>query len=317
MPFLAILILKQEHGWADGDEIISTPLTFVSTNHAIAAAKLRVIFADVDDTGCLDPDSVVTRITPRTKAVVFVGLGGQTGQYDRIETLCQTRGLKLVLDAAHMSGTRLRGETPGLGADATVYSFQAVKNLPTADAGMICLKDRAQAEHVRRLSWLGIDKDTFSRLEAGLSYSWMYDVPTLGYKTHGNAIMAAIALVQLRYLELDNSYRREIAGWYDEELGGESRITVVPGTPECVSSRHLYQVRVENRDDVVAALNRAMVFPGVHYRDNTDFSFYQAVSGSCPRAHAFSSSVISMPLHLQLQRGDVARSCQALRDASS
>ena len=81
---LAVRLLKERHGWNDGDEIISTPLTFVSSNHAILYERLRPVFADVDEYLCLDPASVAERITPRTRAVIFVGLGGNTGRLDEV-----------------------------------------------------------------------------------------------------------------------------------------------------------------------------------------------------------------------------------------
>src|SRR5947209_6955427 len=104
---LAIAQLNAHEGWADDDEIITTPLTFVSTNHAILYEHLKPVFADVDQYLCLDPDSIAAHITPKTRAVMFVGMGGNPGSYDAIRQLCNEHGLKLILDAAHMSGTRL------------------------------------------------------------------------------------------------------------------------------------------------------------------------------------------------------------------
>jgi dTDP-4-amino-4,6-dideoxygalactose transaminase len=304
---LAVKILKERHGWEDGDEIISTPITFVSTNHAILYENLAVAFADVDATGCLDPVSVAARITSRTRAVMFVGLGGNVGQYEAIEALCRKHGLVLILDAAHMAGTRHRGVVPGRGADATIYSFQAVKNLPTADSGMLCFADADLDKIARQQSWLGIDKDTFSRTQSSGSYKWYYDVPSLGFKDHGNSIMAAIGLVQLRYIDTDNAYRRQLAKWYDDVLSSIDAIDRVPVDPACESSRHLYQIRVRRRDEVLLALNNAGIFPGVHYRDNTQFTMYADNPHPCPKAREFSDEVISLPLHLRMSYADVVR----------
>src|SRR5215204_4123583 len=110
---LAVRMLKDEGGWQDGDEVITTPLTFVSTNHAILYERLTPVFADVDQYLCLDPDDIERKIGPRTRAVIFVGLGGNTGQYERVVDLCRRRGLALILDAAHMAGTRLNGRHVG------------------------------------------------------------------------------------------------------------------------------------------------------------------------------------------------------------
>lgn len=302
---LAVRVLKECNGWEEGDEIITTPFTFVSTNHAILYEGLQPVFADVDQYLCLDPDSVAARITPRTRAVIFVGLGGNTGQLDRIIALCRERGLKLILDAAHMSGTRYHGKHVGGEADVSVFSFHAVKNLPTADSGMICFGDRDLDAEVRKWTWLGINKDTYSRTVNQGSYKWYYDVEHEGFKYHGNSIMAAIGLVSLKYLEQDNAYRRQLSAWYDEFLQDEPCIQRVPVAPGCLSSRHLYQIMVDSRDEVMLALNNAQIYPGVHYRDNTLYRMYAYARGTCPHSMAASDRVISLPMHLRLSYQDV------------
>lgn len=168
---LAFDILKEENGWDDDAEVITTPLTFISSNHAILLANLKPVFADIDDTLCLDPKSVESKITDKTKAVLFVGLGGNTGHYKEVAKICEEHGLKLILDAAHMAGTRFKnGEVPGQEAEVVVYSFQAVKNLPTADSGMICFKNAEYDKIVREKTWLGINKDTYARTNSGGTY---------------------------------------------------------------------------------------------------------------------------------------------------
>ncbi|SAL61535.1 DegT/DnrJ/EryC1/StrS aminotransferase [Caballeronia telluris] len=302
---LALELFKTKFDWEDGDEVITTPLTFVSSNHAILYAKLTPVFADVDDSLCLDPDSVASRITDKTRAIVFVGVGGNVGQYEKVLKICRERGIKVVLDAAHMSGSRFHGRHVGHDADVTVFSFQAVKNLPTADSGMICFQDEEDDVRVRKMSWLGINKDTYARTATQGAYKWMYDVEEVGYKYHGNSIMAAIGLVQLKYLDNDNSYRRQLASWYEELLWGQDNIKLVKITKGCESSRHLFQIRVKNRDELMLALNEHEVYPGVHYRDNTEYRMYASGKGQCPNAHQASTEILSLPMHMGVSRKDV------------
>lgn len=309
---LAVRLLKERHGWADGDEVISTPLTFVSTNHAILYEQLNVIFADVDEYLCLDPESVAARITPRTRAVMFVGLGGNTGRLEETARLCRERGLRLILDAAHMAGTRWRGRHVGAEADAAVFSFQAVKNLPTADSGMICFADPELDAEARRWTWVGIDKDTYARTMSRGAYKWHYDVDHVGFKYHGNSIMAAMGLVALKYLDRDNAYRRTLCAWYDEQLDG--KVQRIPVRDGCESARHLYQILVEDRDEVMLGLNEHTIYPGVHYQDNATYPMYAWMRGTCPRAEDASARIISLPLHMRLTRGDVVRIHEALRE---
>jgi dTDP-4-amino-4,6-dideoxygalactose transaminase len=308
---LAVKIFKDAYGWQEGDEIISTPITFVSTNLAILYERLRIIFADVDEQLCLDPDDVESRITPRTRAVIYVGYGGNTGQYERIVALCKQHKLKLILDAAHMAGTRLHGTIPGKEADAVVYSFQAVKNLPTGDSGMICFRDPEHDRLCRMLSWLGINKDTYSRFKG--NYKWKYDLEDVGYKYHGNSIMASIGIVQLKYLDQDNAYRRQLAAWYDEQLLGLEQVQAIPVAEGCTPSRHLYVIRTSDRDGLLQTLNENGIFPGVHYRDNTEYGVFGGGKARCPRAADMSQSILSLPMHMELNREDVVTVCQAIR----
>lgn len=310
---LAVKIFKEAGHWRDGDEVIATPLTFPSTNHAVLYENLKPVFADVDEFLCLDPDSVQDRIGPRTKAVVFVGLGGNTGRYRGIRQICDEHGLRLILDAAHMAGTWAGSRHAGLDADASVFSFHAVKNLPTADSGMVCFQEGQRDLEARRWSWLGIDKDTYARMHEDGRYSWMYDVDRTGYKYQGNSVMAALGLVGVRYVEADNKARRQIASWYDEYLLDTPGISVVPMTPGTTPSRHLYQVQVERRDEVIADMNSDNIFPGVHYRANTDYPMYAYGAGTCPRAEAASERIISLPVHPGLTCQDVSRVADSLR----
>ncbi len=308
---LALKIFKDELGWKDGDEVITTPLTFVSTNHAILYERLRPVFADVDETLCLDPHSIEQRITPRTRAVMFVGMAGNAGRLKDVRDLCKKRNLKLILDAAHMAGTYYQEKHVGHGIDCTVFSFQAVKNLPSADSGMICFCDGALDVRVRMEGWLGIDKDTFLRSGTGSergNYKWEYDVPHVGLKAHGNSVMAAICLVQLKYLEEGNKRRRELCGIYERRLGKHKQIHFSEYLPDCLSSRHLFQIRVSenSRNELILFLNKHDIFPGVHYRINSEYPMYRYALGTCPNAEKASREAVSLPLHLRLKDEEVA-----------
>ena len=251
---LAVNILKRKYGWQDGDEIITTPITFVSTNHAILYENLHPCFADVDEYLCLDPVDVEKKINEKTRAVIFVGYGGRVGKLDQILALCKKHNLHLILDAAHMAGTRVNGVFPGTweGVDVTVYSYQAVKNLPTGDSGMICFADAELDAQCRMLSWLGINKDTYARTTVQGSYKWNYEVDYLGFKYNGNAIMAAIALAQLPYLDEENARRRELVAIYDRVFTKNPKIQIIqtPYPQEC--AYHIYEIAVPDREGLLS-----------------------------------------------------------------
>lgn len=305
---LAVKILKLQNGWKDGDEIISTPITFVSTNHAVLYENMKVTFADVDKYLCLDPVDVEKKINDKTRAVIFVGYGGRVGQLDKVIEICKKHNLKLILDAAHMSGTRVNGVVPGTwdGVDVTVYSYQAVKNLPTGDSGMICFADGENDAIARKMAWLGINKDTYARSNKG-TYAWKYDIDYVGYKYNGNAIMAGIALAQLPYLDEENVRRREICKKYTEGFKDNKKIQIVeaPYPDEC--SYHIYELIVPDREALLGELAKHDIYGGVHYRDNTEYSMYKYANGTCPYAHEVSQHLITLPLHMWLTDEDVEK----------
>lgn len=287
-------------------EVITTPLTFVSTNHAIIHAGLVPVFADVDASLNMDPASVEALIGPDTLAVVFVGIGGNARNYAEIRKLCDRHGVYLVMDGAHMAGTMsprvfhgviIADSQVGWDADVAVFSFQAVKNLPTADSGMVCFADDKKHERAKRLSWMGIDKSTYTRNQGG--YTWEYDVPEVGWKYNGNAVMASLGIVGLRYLDHDNAHRRQVAQWYGDVL-----IPHLPG-----SSRHLCQVVVDDRDAVMARLTAHGIGTGVHYKINTRYPMYE---GDFPVAERLSERILSLPCHMGVTQEDVERVCALL-----
>lgn len=312
---LAVKILKMQNNWTDRDEIISTPITFVSTNHAILYENLHVTFADVDEYLCLDPVDVEKKINKRTKAVIYVGYGGRVGQLEKIIDICKKHNLKLILDAAHMSGTRVNGVCPGTwdGIDVAVYSYQAVKNLPTGDSGMICFNDAESDKLARQLAWLGINKDTYARSNKG-TYAWKYDVDYAGYKYNGNAIMAAIALVQLKYLDEENIRRREIVEMYNQAFSSNNKIKIVKTNYLDECSYHIYELIVPDREALLGKLAENDIYGGVHYRDNTEYSMYNYADGTCPYAHEVSQHLITLPLHMWLTDDEVQRIIKVIND---
>jgi len=330
---LAIMQLKMKYNW-DGqddwevkDEIISTPLTFVSSNHAILYNGLKVVFADIDESGCLDPESVLEKITRKTKAVLFVGLGGNIGQLSKIRNICKEYNLKLIYDAAHSSGTKwaTSGSKWGIAlnnvgccndVDVSIFSGQAVKNAPFGgDSGWICWNGEDAEEmdkQTRQLAWLGIDKSTDQRTQQEGSYKWHYNVNKVGYKYHGNAIMGCFGLVSLKYLEHDNAYRRYLSDLYKHHLK-YLNLKIVQHSEDCISSRHLFQILVDKRDEIMLALNQYGIFCGVHYRSNINYPMYDYAKGTCPKSDYYSDHNISLPMHMHLTPEDVKYICDSLK----
>ena len=175
---------------------------------------------------------------------------------------------------------------------------------------MICFKNGDFDAIVRKKAWLGINKDTYARTQNMGNYKWKYDVEYVGEKGHGNSIMASIGLVQLKYLDRDNSYRRQICKWYRDRFEKyPDQIKLVRIEPGCESSCHLFQICVENRDELMMALNDAEIYPGVHYASNINYKMYNYAKGTCPYSDYVSDHTISLPLNMYLSYEDVQKIC--------
>jgi perosamine synthetase len=283
----------------EGSEVITTPLTFISTNHAILYERCTPVFADVQaNTGNLDVASVSSKITERTKAIMAVHLAGYPCDLDELYALARSRGLPVIEDCAHACGAAYKGKRIGSHGELHAFSFQAVKNLPTGDGGGLVVQNERLDARLRRLRWLGIDKDTFGRAQ-GASYSWNYNVTELGFKYHMNDIQAAIGLVQLQRLDKENARRAEIAERYRRGLAAVPGVRLLQQSNDRKGSNHLFCILVENRDDLALKLKTAGIETGVHFRRNDLYPMYR-YDGSLVNAEQFWQSCLSLPMHLML-----------------
>lgn len=287
-----------------GSEIVTTPITFVSTNHAILYERCLPVFADVqEDTGNVDPASAASKITGRTKAIMVVHLGGYPCDLDEVYALARSNGIAVIEDCAHACGAVYKGKRIGSHGELHAFSFHAVKNLPMGEGGALVVRDEALDERLRRLRWMGIDKDTFRRSSETI-YNWNYDVTELGFKYHLNDIHAAIGLVQLQRLEEDNTRRAEIAARYRSGLAGVPGLRFMRQGNDRTSSHHLFCILAEKRDALVLKLKSAGVETGVHYRRNDLYPMFRR-DDSLMNAERFWQSALSLPLHLQLSEEQV------------
>ncbi|MDP1721679.1 MAG: DegT/DnrJ/EryC1/StrS aminotransferase family protein [Candidatus Gottesmanbacteria bacterium] len=261
-------------GIGKGDEVIIPSLTFVSTAHAVLYVGAKPIFADIErDTLCIDPADVIKKITKRTRAIIPVHYGGHPCDMDTLKKIADEHHLTMIEDASHACGSSYHNEKIGSISPFTCFSFHAVKNLATGDGGMITVKDKTVADHLRRLRWVGINKDTWDRLEevseegekSYRAYGWYYEVEELGYKCHMNDITAAIGLVQLQKLETANTLRRSLAERYTRELEKLPEIICPTVRSGMITAQHNYVIRCKDRDKLHLYLRDHGISSGVHY----------------------------------------------------
>ena len=287
-----------------GAEVITTPMTFVSTNHAILYNGGIPVFADIEpDTLNIDPQDVQRQITPRTKAIVVVHYGGHSCDMDVILSLAYEHGLAVVEDCAHGCGGSYQGRMLGSLGDYGCFSFHAVKNLATGDGGMITTRNQTVDARLRKLVWLGISRSTWDRTERQ-GYWWEYNVEELGFKCHMNDIIAAIGLVQLAKLECTNARRRDLAGRYTQALAEVDWIETPVEKEYARSAWHNYVIKVANpadRDPLMEHLKGHGVSSSVHYIPNHLYQMYHPyVTGPLPVAESVWRRLITLPLYPDL-----------------
>jgi perosamine synthetase len=294
-----------------GSEVISTPVTFVSTNHAILYNQCTPVFADIQlETGNLDVNSVASRITDRTGAIIVVHYGGYPCDLDEFYRLSRETGIPIIEDCAHASGAVYKGRRIGSHGDIHAFSFHAVKNLPMGDGGALTVRSEEHYSRLQKLRWLGISRDTFNRTREN-QYHWQYDVTEVGYKYQMNDIQAAIGLAQLPNLDSYNARRAAIAARYTQALSTVPGVTLLTHKPDRTSSYHLFCIRVERRNDLMKKLESSHISTGVHYLRNDRFSMYQ--QQDLPNTEQFWQSVISLPMHLRLTDENIDYITDAIR----
>ncbi len=310
---LAMKVMRVE-----GYEVITTPLTFISTNHAIVYNNGIPVFADIyPDTLNISPDEIKNLITNRTRAIVAVHYGGHPCDMDLINEIAKKHNLVVIEDAAHGCGGEYKGRKIGSLGDIACFSFHAVKNLATADGGMITTNDPAIYSSLLKLRWLGISKDTWAREDKNRKYSWYYNIEEVGYKYHMNDINAALGLVQLKKLDRMNGRRREISEKYNKEFADLDWIETPIVKSYAKSACHNYVIKVEERDRLNIYLQEKGISTGVHYIPNNHYQMYKNCRGETPVCEEVWTKLLTLPLFPDLTDPEVDMIVEKVKRFSS
>ncbi len=282
-------------------EVITTPVTFISTNHAILYNDAVPVFADVEeDTVNINPAEIEKNITKDTKAVITVHYGGHACDMDPIRKLAEKHNLVIIEDAAHACGGEYKGRKVGSLGDIACFSFHAVKNLATGEGGMITTNDKVLYERLKKLRWLGISKDTWERDKLDKKYSWQYDVEEVGFKYHMNDIPAVIGLVQLNKLDSMNRKRKEKADYYRRSLDTLDWLELPVEKDYAKSAWHNYVIKTKTRDELNVFLQEKGISTGVHYIPNHYYKMYKACRADCPAVDKIWQKLLTLPLYPDL-----------------
>ncbi len=300
-----------------GDEVIVTPMTFISTVHSISYCGATPVFADIlPDTLNIDPNDVAKKIVPKTRAIIGVDIAGHPCDLDELMAIASENGLIFVEDAAHSCGASYKDKPIGSIAPFTCFSFHAVKNLTCGEGGAITAQDEWYQKWFNEMRWLGISRDTWKRSETDKGYQWKYWVEELGFKYHMSDIAAAIGVVQLKRLSQLNQIRQYIVSEYNRAFHDIDWLTLPQERSYVKSSWHLYQIKLPDetsRDRMINHLLGEGITPGVHYLPAHLHPYYRQFKSICPVASEIWRCILSLPIFPDLSHQEQEKVIDAVR----
>lgn len=314
----ALHIAYSAIGIQPGDEVLTTPMTFVATASSALALGATVTFADVEeDTANLDPEAVRAAITDRTRAVAAVDYAGHPAEMDAISEIAHAHGAKVVEDAAHSIGSLYRGRAVGTLADATTFSFFPTKNMTTAEGGAVAVVDAATGLRAHRFHNIGLvrEREDLRYPDEG---PWHQEVHEYGLNYRLPDVLAALGLSQLRRLEAFKARRAEIFQRYQEGLADIDGLRVPVKRDYVDPTWHLYPVRVLDgrRREVFEKLRAAEIAVQVNYIPVYWHPIFEDLGfkrGMCPNAEQFYAEELSLPMFADLTDSDQERVIHELR----
>jgi dTDP-4-amino-4,6-dideoxygalactose transaminase len=285
-----------------GDEVLIPSITYVASFQATSATGATPIPCDIDlNTGCLDVNDAKKKITKRTKAIMYVHYASGLGDRSSIFALAEQFSLRVIEDAAHSFGGYHSGVRLGEFGDLFCFSFDGIKNITCGEGGAVVSSDESLIQKIRDLRLLAVLKDTEKRYSG--QRSWDFEVEEQGWRYHMNNIHAAIGRVQLKKLDGFAKKRQETARLYVRQLAEISVQPVNVNFDNIVP--HIFPIFVpsSHRDNLKMFLHEHKVETGIHYKPNHLLKKYRTMD--CPISEQFGKSVLSLPLHVNVNENDV------------
>jgi dTDP-4-amino-4,6-dideoxygalactose transaminase len=309
--FLSLKVL----GLREGDEVVTSPMTFAATANVVEHCGARPVFADIDRaTLNVNPEKLEEAVSGKTVAVIPVHMAGRPCEMDAIRDAAGRHGLKVINDAAHAIETRYRGKSIGCLGDFSAFSFYATKTLAIGEGGMLTTENDQWAQRVRVLRLHGISRDAWKRYTSESDFR--YETVEPGYKFNMWDVQAAIGIHQLERLEKNLARRRELFSRYDRAFSDTEQIITLD-TEDDEDTRHARSVyvillRLEalkiDRDGFAAALKAENIGSGIHFTSLHTHSFYREKYGlkpeALPEAYFVSERTLSLPLSAKISDED-------------
>lgn len=309
-------------GIEEGDEVITSPITFAASANAVLYCGGKPVFADIDPrTYNIDPDDIEKRITDRTKAIIPVHYTGQPCDMDKILKIAEKYNLTVIEDGAHALGGEYKDKKIGSIGDMTTFSFHPVKHITTGEGGAITTNDKELYEKLMMFRTHGITRDHDKLIHDDAP--WYYEQHHLGFNYRITDIQAALGISQIKKLGGFLEKRRELAKIYNEELANIDEVSIPYQVENTNSAWHLYIIKLElekiktGRRKIFEELRKRNIGVNVHYIPVYYHPYYQNLGyrkGLCPEAEKLYESIITMPLYPMMSKNDIKYIVNSLKE---
>ncbi len=302
--------------FSEGDEVITTPMTFPATANVILLQRLKPVFADVEPgTLTIHPREIEAKITARTRAIIPVHFAGHPCDMASIQELADKHKLVIIEDAAHALESKYKGKKIGNLGNATAFSFYANKNITTGEGGMLTTNDDDLAENLRVMRLQGISRDAWKRYgKSGFSH---WEQTLVGHKCNMADLNAAIGIHQIKKVERFMTLRKKYVSMYDSAFAEVPELETLITRDYATHGHHIYVVGLNlerltvDRDRFLDAIQSAGIGVGVHYIALHLQPYYVKNFNTKPQdfpiASNYSERVLSLPLYPKMETGDVER----------
>lgn len=282
-----------------GDEVISSPMTCMATNEPVYNAGASIVWADIEkDTGNIDPESVLSKITKKTKAIISVHWAGQPFNIDLINKIAKDHNLKVIEDAAHALDSTYNDKKIGNHSDFVCFSFQAIKHLTTGDGGALFCKNKSDYEKSKLLRWFGLNRNYKGS-------KWEQDITLSGYKFHMNNITAVIGLEQMKYINDLTLAHKNNSKFYDKNINNP-KIIKLKRSNNSETSSWIYSILCDTRDDLQIYLKNKKIHSDVVHVRNDQYSVFKDFKKSnLNNLDFFESRLLNIPVGWWLSESDL------------
>ena len=308
-------------GIQEGDEVLTTPMTFAATSNSVLYQGGTPVFIDIDpNTYNIDPDLIEKYITQKTKAIIPVHFTGQPAEMDEILRIAKKHQLIVIEDAAHALGATYKNKKVGSIGDMTMFSFHPVKHITTGEGGMITTNNQTYYEKLLQFRTHGITRESY--MLKNNHGPWYYEMQFLGFNYRITDIQAALGLSQIEKLSQFVDRRKQLVNLYMKECQNIQEIILPKQLPYVDSSWHLFVIKLQlshltsGRKEIFEALQKENIGVNVHYLPVYLHPYYQSlgfVSGICPVAEECYEGFITLPLYPGMTDEDVIDVVHALK----